>query len=247
MDDGRTSPYHQLYNRGHPVYFLPPSVPVQYESEQNEAPKGNEEERKERITAATSRARLSRACDNCRKGRFKCTKITGEELSPCTKCESLGEKCTYLRPRLRPGPITGVPRASTKTPTMFHEQRNVSAENYKHPDGPPPALGSWNFRTIQPRFEVFAPAAGGNAYASLDPGSRGHYCDFESGDSPAHSAHIFEPSEVECSMQISSNSDGPPTHSAQRTTFLRPMLWVRTENLNNSTTLPRNKKHLFVE
>ncbi|GAA5858288.1 hypothetical protein JCM1840_001131 [Sporobolomyces johnsonii] len=57
------------------------------------------------------RRRSSKACDNCRKSKCKCTRIldpaTNEPVGPCQNCLTVGAECTYLGASRKRGPPKG--------------------------------------------------------------------------------------------------------------------------------------------
>ncbi|GAA5843186.1 hypothetical protein JCM11251_001678 [Rhodosporidiobolus azoricus] len=58
-----------------------------------------------------SRKRSSKACDNCRKSKCKCTRIldpaTNEPVGPCQNCLQVGADCTFLGASRKRGPPKG--------------------------------------------------------------------------------------------------------------------------------------------
>ncbi|GAA6023010.1 hypothetical protein JCM10207_002039 [Rhodosporidiobolus poonsookiae] len=57
------------------------------------------------------RKRSSKACDNCRKSKCKCTRIydpaTNEPVGPCQNCLTVGSECTFLGASRKRGPPKG--------------------------------------------------------------------------------------------------------------------------------------------
>ncbi|BGP06376.1 fungal-specific transcription factor domain-containing protein [Rhodotorula toruloides] len=57
------------------------------------------------------RKRSSKACDNCRKSKCKCTRIldpaTNEPVGPCQNCLTVGAECTFLGASRKRGPPKG--------------------------------------------------------------------------------------------------------------------------------------------
>ncbi|GAA5887204.1 hypothetical protein JCM6882_002448 [Rhodosporidiobolus microsporus] len=73
--------------------------------------KGKQQQKDDDKDKDPSRKRSSKACDNCRKSKCKCTRIldpaTNEPVGPCQNCLQVGAECTFLGASRKRGPPKG--------------------------------------------------------------------------------------------------------------------------------------------
>ncbi|KAJ4482036.1 hypothetical protein J3R30DRAFT_2115188 [Lentinula aciculospora] len=201
-----------------------------------------------------------RACDRCRELRYRCKKVTGEECSLCAKCASSGKECTYLRPVGRPGPTRGAfKRIPTLRNTPFSKRRALSSDDFKD------LSNRSRLQTVT--VQAKDPTPIGTDTRDIQPSVK--LTELHSGDEPkSDSCKIHSCSQEEASGSLgrilnSSRSYPLPSgskslpmrtdvqHNPKKLTgdvqkSHRPLMWVQTRELLDSTTV-RNKKHLFAD
>ncbi|GAA5998630.1 uncharacterized protein JCM10292_007114 [Rhodotorula paludigena] len=89
-----------------PAHALAPK-PAKSKGKQSVGPKGDKDSGGDK----EPRKRSSKACDNCRKSKCKCTRIldpaTSEPVGPCQNCITVGAECTFLGASRKRGPPKG--------------------------------------------------------------------------------------------------------------------------------------------
>ncbi|KAJ3791196.1 hypothetical protein GGU10DRAFT_338126 [Lentinula aff. detonsa] len=177
------------------------------------------------------RNKAHRACDRCRELRFKCMKVNGEECSLCTKCVSSGQECTYLRPVGRPGP----------TPGAFKQDYKGSANNSILLIGSKSVSpGTVDTRIVQSFVKLTEP------YSGSENSSRNSISLCSQEEASGSLGRILNPSWSCISGSKSPMDDMQQNVKGDVRKSHRPLLWVQTREIKDSTTV-RNKKQLFAD